>query len=300
MFLFTAPAVNRWLLLSKIRKNNEAHRTKIHTKLLKSVTGWSQKQKHEDRRTPEAPPWRPKVLNSQGGGRRLEESHSGGVWPFLLSLLSLKCHISGILWASKSQASSFGVVPPGLVRHGLSSQQDWRDALMNWGSGAQTLGGEPWHSLAGQVVPTDGHFGMQRWAEAERSSSKQDAVKDMADKSSVTSPEQNSGCKKEERELLSWRERKWSGFEFLRFGRLEFSAVCGIALGQPFTPYKRKLQKDWCSSCFHCSFWWWRECILQHFFAKESKAVSLFSPLRSGIVFVAEGVSFFKRKRRLW
>lgn len=150
-----------------------------------------------------------------------------------------------------------------------------------------------WYPLMGILGCGDG----QRLREAAASKM---AVKDMADKSSVTSPEQNSGCKKEEKELLSWRERKWSGFEFLRFGRLEFSAVSGIALGQPFTPYKRKLQKGWCSSCFHCSFWWWRECILQHFFAKESKAVYLFSPLCSGIASVPEGVCFFKRKRRLW
>lgn len=168
---------------------------------------------------------------------------------------------------------------------------------MNWGSGAQTSGG--WAlTLTCWAVGT--HWWAFWDAEAERSSNKQDTVKDMGDESSVISPGQNSGCKKEEKELLSWRKRKWSGFEFLRFGRLEFSAVNGIALGQPFTPYKRKFQKGWCSSCFHCSFWWWRECILQHFFAEESNAVSLFGPLRSGIAFVAEGVCFFKRKRRLW
>ena len=53
-----------------------------------------------------------------------------------------------------------------------------------------------------------GHFGMEEWAEAQRSSSKQDAVKDMADMSSVTTLGQNSHCKKEEKELLSWRERE--------------------------------------------------------------------------------------------
>lgn len=108
------------------------------------------------------------------------------------------CEVSGIiLWASDSHASSFGAIPPGLVKHGLSSQQDWRN--MHWWTERveyRPQGGEPWHSLAGQVVPTDGHFGMWRWAEAERSSSKQDAVKDMADESSVISQGRTAAVRK--------------------------------------------------------------------------------------------------------
>lgn len=43
---------------------------------------------------------------------------------------------------------------------------------------------------------------------AQGSSSEQNAVKEMANKSSVTKPVQNSHPKKEEKELFSWRERE--------------------------------------------------------------------------------------------
>lgn len=51
-------------------------------------------------------------------------------------------------------------------------------------------------------------LGQQEWIEAKRNSDEQAAVKDMANKSSVSKPEQNRYLKKKEKELFSWEERE--------------------------------------------------------------------------------------------
>lgn len=51
-------------------------------------------------------------------------------------------------------------------------------------------------------------LGQREWIESKRSSDEQAAVKDMANKSSVSKPGQNSYLKKKEKELFSCGERE--------------------------------------------------------------------------------------------
>lgn len=78
-----------------------------------------------------------------------------------------------------------------------------------------------------------------------RSNCGQDAVKKVADKSSVTNPGQNDYSKMEEKRTVKL-ETKGRGqlCVYNRFRRLECSPVRGIALGQPLTSCNRNFQKD--------------------------------------------------------
>lgn len=213
--------------------------------------------------------------------------------------------VSRILWTSDSQASSFGVAPERLVRNQYPhtrAEGMCRVELTEWARGSEGLSLE--HSFTCWAsthwcVPAVGCvlgkwswvvtsiLGQREWIEAQRNSSDQAGMKEIVSQGrAVTLRRKKKNCSAGRKGIHIYNTLR----------RLKFSAGRGIALSQPFSPYYRKFQKGWCSFCCHCNFWWMERIYIATPFAKESKVISLFGSLCSGIAFSIEGVFSLKEK----